>query len=67
MAEGWHTKTRLYLGHATDDLSVPFSATQELYNNLKTKNNVTLITGNGGHYNYGIEFFIAACLYLTAN
>jgi hypothetical protein len=67
MAEGWHTKTRLYLGHATDDLSVPFSATQELYNNLKTRTNVTLITGNGGHYNYGIEFFIAACLYLTAN
>jgi hypothetical protein len=67
MAEGWHTKTRLYLGHAKDDLSVPFSETQTLYNNLKTKANVTLITGNGGHYNYGIEFFITACLYLTVN
>jgi hypothetical protein len=67
MAEGWHTKTRLYLGHARDDLSVPFSETQTLYNNLKTKSNVTLVTGTGGHYNYGIEFFIAACLYLTVN
>jgi len=26
-----------------------------------------MITGWGGHYNYGIEFFIAACLYLTVN
>ncbi|MFA5302071.1 MAG: hypothetical protein WC395_05240 [Bacteroidales bacterium] len=67
MAEEWHTKTRLYLGHAKDDLSVPFSETQALYDNLKTKADVTLITGNGGHYNYGIEFFITACLYLTVN
>ncbi len=67
MTDGWHTKTHIYLGHAKDDLSVPFSETQILYNNLKTKANVTMITGWGGHYNYGIEFFIAACLYLTVN
>jgi len=67
MTPGWHTKTRLYLGHATDDLSVPFSETQAFYNNMKTKANVTMITGKGGHYNYGIEFFIATCLYLTVN
>jgi hypothetical protein len=67
IAEGWLTKTRIFLGHAKDDLSVPFSETQAFYNNMKTKANVTMITGDGGHYNYGIEFFIATCLYLTVN
>ena len=62
---GWDTKTRIFLGHARDDLSVPFSETEALFNSLITKTNVSFVTGSGGHYDYGIQFFISACIYLT--
>lgn len=63
----WNTNTHIFLGHAIDDLSVPFLETQALYNMLKSKFHVSLIRGTGGHYDYGIHFFISACLYLTIN
>lgn len=66
MPEGWYTRTLIYLGHAVDDLSVPCEETQVFFNNMKTKSKALMIKGSGGHYNYGIEFFISGCLFLTA-
>lgn len=65
LLRNWKTKTRIFLGHATDDLSVPFSETQALYHMLKSRSNVSMTSGTGGHYGYGIKFFISAHLYLT--
>jgi hypothetical protein len=55
------------LGHAKDDLSVPVTESEALYNYLKNKTNVSLSYGSGGHYDYGIEFFVSAILYLSVN
>ena len=67
MKEGWNTRTRIYLGHATDDMSVPFSETQAFFNSMNSKSKTSMTKGAGGHYHYGIEFFISGCLFLTAN
>jgi pimeloyl-ACP methyl ester carboxylesterase len=65
--EGWNTRTLIYLGHATDDLSVPYEETQAFFNIMNSKSKAVMTKGSGGHYNYGIDFFISGCLFLTVN
>ncbi|MFA7181518.1 MAG: hypothetical protein WC079_01110 [Bacteroidales bacterium] len=65
--QGWSPRVKIMLGHAKDDLSVPVTESEALYNYLKNKTNVSLSYGSGGHYDYGIQFFVSAILYLSVN
>ncbi|MFA5301820.1 MAG: alpha/beta hydrolase [Bacteroidales bacterium] len=63
--EGWVPRAPMTIIHTEDDTMAPFQTAERLYETFKRKGGcVTLIRGDGDHFNYGFEYYITMLLYL---
>lgn len=59
LAKGWVPKTKLRMSHASDDITVPTRVATSTYETFKKNGaNVRIKYGKGGHYTFGMWFFL---------
>jgi len=63
--EEWVPRAPMTIIHTEDDTMAPFQTAERLYETFKRNGGyVTLIRGDGDHFNYGFEYYITMLLYL---